>query len=479
MLGHASYATLATGLDTGRPRGAPRARLDRRDEARELVAVGEVGRRDRRRDLRPRLRQPPRGPGTLFFCVPGDARGRARLRRRRRSRPARRRWSSSASSSWTCPQVLVADARAAMAPLAARFFGDPTAALRDGRASPAPTARRPRPSCCARSSRRPGASTGLLGTVKQIVGGTEEEVVRTTPEAIDLQATFRRMLDAGDGACVMEVSSHALALHRADAIRFDVAVFTNLTQDHLDFHADMEDYFAAKRIARSTSLRRGPRSSTSTTPTAPASAQELGLRHLLGRGRRGRLPRDRGRLRRRRRRASSSRDRRGGCRCGRRCPGTSTSPTRSARSPRRPRSGCRPRDAAAALAAAGRVPGRFEPIDEGQAFAVLVDYAHTPDSLDNVLARGAAAHRRAADLRLRRRRRPRPRQAAADGPGRRGALRPRGRHLRQPALRGAGGDHRGDPSPGAAGRSGVEVEPDRRAAIALALGAGRGRATPS
>ena len=76
----------------------------------------------------------------------------------------------------------------------------------------------------------------------------EEEVERTTPEAIDLQATFSRMLEAGDEACAMEVSSHALVLHRADAIHFAVKVFTNLSQDHLDFHADMEDYFAAKRL---------------------------------------------------------------------------------------------------------------------------------------------------------------------------------------------------------------------------------------
>ena len=80
-----------------------------------------------------------------------------------------------------------------------------------------------------------------------MVGGVEEEVERTTPEAIDLQATFRRMLDGGDRACAMEVSSHALALHRADAIHFELALFTNLTQDHLDFHADMEDYFRSKR----------------------------------------------------------------------------------------------------------------------------------------------------------------------------------------------------------------------------------------
>src|SRR6202044_2248402 len=92
-----------------------------------------------------------------------------------------------------------------------------------------------------------GRRTGLLGTVKSVIGGVEHPVERTTPEAIDLQRTFRAMLDAGDQACVMEVSSHALALRRADAIHFAAAIFTNLTQDHLDFHPTMEDYFAAKR----------------------------------------------------------------------------------------------------------------------------------------------------------------------------------------------------------------------------------------
>ena len=94
---------------------------------------------------------------------------------------------------------------------------------------------------------RAGIQTGLLGTVKSVVGGVEEPVERTTPEGIDLQATFRRMLDAGDEACVMEVSSHALELGRAEGIRFACRVFTNLTQDHLDFHPDMEAYFMAKR----------------------------------------------------------------------------------------------------------------------------------------------------------------------------------------------------------------------------------------
>ena len=92
-----------------------------------------------------------------------------------------------------------------------------------------------------------GRQTGLLGTVKSVIGGVERPVERTTPEAIDLQRTFREMLDGGDVACAMEVSSHALELHRADAIHFAVAIFTNLTQDHLDFHGTMEEYFLAKR----------------------------------------------------------------------------------------------------------------------------------------------------------------------------------------------------------------------------------------
>jgi len=93
-----------------------------------------------------------------------------------------------------------------------------------------------------------GRSTGLLGTVKSVIGGVEHEVKRTTPEAIDLQRTFSEMRAGGDVACAIEASSHALALHRADAIHFAAAVFTNLTQDHLDFHPTMEDYFAAKRV---------------------------------------------------------------------------------------------------------------------------------------------------------------------------------------------------------------------------------------
>src|ERR1700742_683389 len=186
------------------------------------------------------------GPGTLFFCVVGEKRdghdfaaqvveaGAVALVVERELDVA-------------VPQVVVPSVRAAMAPFAAAFWGDPTAGLKvigvtgtNGKTTTAYLARE--------ILEAAGIQTGLMGTVKQVVGGVEEPVERTTPEAIDLQETFRRMTRGGDRAVAMEVSSHALVLHRADRIHFDVAVFTNLTQDHLDFHADMEDYFAAKRM---------------------------------------------------------------------------------------------------------------------------------------------------------------------------------------------------------------------------------------
>ncbi|MFP5378946.1 MAG: UDP-N-acetylmuramoyl-L-alanyl-D-glutamate--2,6-diaminopimelate ligase, partial [Vicinamibacteria bacterium] len=92
-----------------------------------------------------------------------------------------------------------------------------------------------------------GVTTGLMGTVVYRVGREEREASRTTPEGPDVQALLRDMRAAGCGACVIEVSSHALALKRVDGTRFAAGIFTNLTRDHLDFHADMEAYFAAKQ----------------------------------------------------------------------------------------------------------------------------------------------------------------------------------------------------------------------------------------
>ncbi len=275
----------------------------------------------------------------------------------------------------------MADARAAMAPLAARFWGDPTAELQvagitgtNGKTTTAFLLRE-----IIEADARP---TGLLGTVKQVIGGVEEDVVRTTPEAIDLQATFRRMLAGGDEACVMEVSSHALALHRADAIHFEVAVFTNLSQDHLDFHADMEDYFSAKRLL----FEAGPRASIVNVddPYGRRLAAEIDCQTFSIEG--------------------ASADFRaleiglepsgasfavqtpdGAVDVTTRLPGRFNVSNAVAALAAAQTLGVAPATAAAALANAAGVPGRFEPIEEGQPFSVLVDYAHTPEALENAL----------------------------------------------------------------------------------------------
>jgi UDP-N-acetylmuramoyl-L-alanyl-D-glutamate--2,6-diaminopimelate ligase len=335
------------------------------------------------------------GEGTLFFCFAGERTDGHDFA------PAAVEAGASAlvverPLELDVPQAQVEDARAAMAPIAASFNGDPTAELgvvgitgTNGKTTTAFLVRHLLESA--------GHRCGLLGTVQQVVGGSVEEVERTTPEAIDLQRTFDRMLSSGDEYCAMEVSSHALVLHRADAIHFAAKVFTNLSQDHLDFHADMEDYFEAKRLLFS---------GEGGTPILELEGgiSVINLDDPYGR----RLAEDLS------------------CGEGGDCIGYSAAGAEadlSARDVAFDASGSRftcaapegeidvriplPGDfnvanalaalsvahaagldlsaAAAALSSAGQVPGRFESIDEGQPFAVVVDYAHTPDSLENVL----------------------------------------------------------------------------------------------
>jgi UDP-N-acetylmuramoyl-L-alanyl-D-glutamate--2,6-diaminopimelate ligase len=319
-------------------------------------------------------------PGTLFFCVPGFtrdghefaadavARGAAALVV---ARPL----------GLGVPEVQVEDVRAAMAVAAARFCGDPTARLpvvgitgTNGKTTTAYLVR----SLLEAAGRR----CGLLGTVTSVVAGQERPVIRTTPEAIDLERTFREMLDGGDRACAMEVSSHALELRRVDGIHFAVAVFTNLTQDHLDFHPSMEEYFQAKRRLFASPLTE-LRVANVDDPYGRRLAEEFSC-VTVGIDR----PSDY--------RATDVRTGIGGTECTFETPDGSFGvnlplPGRfnvanalgawaAARA-----LGAPPQVLAAALGSAPRVPGRFEPVVEGQPFAVLVDYAHTPDSLENVL----------------------------------------------------------------------------------------------
>src|SRR5438132_13360617 len=184
-------------------------------------------------------------PGDLFFAVPGehaDGHGFASeaVERGADALVVER------GLDLPVPQIVVADSRAAMAPAADVFFGEPTRELEvvgvTGTSGKTTTSFLLF-AILAVAGRRPG----LLGTVEARVGGERRGVVRTTPEAIDVQRLFREMLDAGDRSCAMEASSHASVLHRLDRVRFAALVFTNLSQDHLDFHGDMESYFEAKR----------------------------------------------------------------------------------------------------------------------------------------------------------------------------------------------------------------------------------------
>jgi UDP-N-acetylmuramoyl-L-alanyl-D-glutamate--2,6-diaminopimelate ligase len=284
------------------------------------------------------------------------------------------------------PEIVVADVRAAMAPAAARLHGDPTAALRtigvtgtNGKTTTAYLVR-----ALLEAAGRP---TGLLGTVTSVIGGTEHAVSRTTPEAIDLQATFAAMRAAGDTHCVMEVSSHALALHRADAIHWAAAIFTNLTQDHLDFHPTMEDYFRAK-----CRLFADGRPDVAVVNVDDAYGARL-ADELRDSGAAPRLvtvgidaPGADLRATEIRSGFDGSTFVAGGLHLRSPLPGRfnvmnvlgAVAAVRAL--------GVDDATIVAALPAAGRVPGRFEPVAEGQDFAVLVDYAHTPDSLENVLS---------------------------------------------------------------------------------------------
>lgn len=328
-------------------------------------------------------------PGALFFCVEGFqsdghdfaaqavSAGAAALVVER-------------SLGLGVPEVLVESTRAAMGPIAARFYGDPTSELRvvgvtgtNGKTTTAYLVR----ALLEAGGLPSGEPCGLLGTVKSVIAGSERGALRTTPEAIDLQRDFREMLEGGERACAMEVSSHALALGRTDAVRFAAAIFTNLTQDHLDFHGTMEDYFQAKRslfLPSSQASRPGVAVVNIDDPFGRRLAEDL--KEVVTFGIEGDAD-----YRARRVSVDSQ-----GSRseidtpAGRRIlelslPGRFNVSNALGALAVCHSLGCDLDTLLEALQQGVRVPGRLEPVEEGQDFAVLVDYAHTPDSLENVL----------------------------------------------------------------------------------------------
>jgi UDP-N-acetylmuramoyl-L-alanyl-D-glutamate--2,6-diaminopimelate ligase len=302
--------------------------------------------------------------GTLFFCVPGD--------RADGHDFAERAVEAGAAAlvvarplSLRVPQVVVVDVRQAMALAAVEFFGRPTDELEvaavtgtNGKTTTAFLLH----SILEAAGRRPG----LLGTIESRVGGERRPALRTTPEAIDLQRTFREMLDAGDRSCALEATSHGSHYRRLAGTRFACLIFTNLTQDHLDLHGTMEEYFAAKRrlfvegppppaainvgdpwgrrlaADRPDALTYGFAPDAELTPEALEGIDlklkgQFNVENALAAMAGGRLL------------------------------------------------GIADDDIAAGIERVEGVPGRFESVDEGQPFTVLVDYSHKPGALEAVL----------------------------------------------------------------------------------------------
>jgi UDP-N-acetylmuramoyl-L-alanyl-D-glutamate--2,6-diaminopimelate ligase len=309
------------------------------------------------------------GPGALFFCVPGaraDGHDFAAEAVERGAvalvveRPLELR----------VPQLVVSSARAAMGVAADDFFGRPTEELLLAGVT-GTTGKTTTTFLLWSIFQAAGMQPGLIGTIESRVGGEARPAVRTTPEAIDLQRAFRAMLDAGDRSCVMEATSHGSELGRLERVRFRALAFTNLSQDHLDFHETMERYFEAKRRL------------FSEHEPAPAAAVNVG--DEWGR----KLAEELRRLDR--------------------APVLTYGTTDDAEVRTHPALertqlvgsfnvenvlaaaavarllGVPDEAVVDGVAAVRGVPGRFEAVDEGQPFTVLVDYAHKPGALEAVL----------------------------------------------------------------------------------------------
>lgn len=190
-------------------------------------------------------------PGDLYAALPGSrAHGASFTEQARTSGAAAVLTDPSgvaAASGWDLPLLVVDDPRAVLGAVAALVYGEPAAALTTigvtGTQGKTTVTRLLDGGLLAS-----GIRSAVVGTVGTRIAGEEVKTALTTPEAPDLHGLFARMLELDVTACAMEVSSHALVMGRVDGVRFDVAVFTNLGRDHLDFHADVEDYFSAKAL---------------------------------------------------------------------------------------------------------------------------------------------------------------------------------------------------------------------------------------
>jgi UDP-N-acetylmuramoyl-L-alanyl-D-glutamate--2,6-diaminopimelate ligase len=330
------------------------------------------------------------GPGWLFFCVPGT-----RVDGHRFARGATADGAvaviveRSLELSAGVTQVLVPSVRAAMGPIAAAFHGRPAEAMTmvgvTGTAGKTTTTY-----LLERVFREAGITPGVIGTTGVRIGGAKRAYDRTTPEAPDLQRYLSEMREQGVGAVAMEVSSHGLHQHRVGGIRYDCAVFTNLSQDHLDYHGTLEEYFRVKAMLFSREMAaRAAVNHDSPEGRSLAGGEVPTLTYGLEEGAdvRGRDVRFG---------AEGLRFRVDGLEVGSPLLGAANVHNCLAVVAAGRQVGIDDAAIARGIAALRAVPGRMEPVSVGQPFHVLVDYAHKPGGLENALrsARSMAGEQR-------------------------------------------------------------------------------------
>ncbi|MBM7855934.1 UDP-N-acetylmuramoyl-L-alanyl-D-glutamate--2,6-diaminopimelate ligase [Desulfohalotomaculum tongense] len=285
------------------------------------------------------------------------------------------------SLSQNIPLVQVEDSRAALALVADKYYNHPSQKLTitgvTGTNGKTTTTH-----LVAAIYKAAGNKTGLVGTIQNLIGGKELPASNTTPESLDLQQLFDSMVKSGVTHAAMEVSSHALALNRTTGVDFDAAVFTNLSQDHLDFHSDMDDYAAAKAKlfaaaplsiinADDSRAKEMIEASSGTVVTyglhqpSDVSARDV---QITARGV-----------------SFITTGKYGEHRLNLKLTGEFNVYNALAAFTLGMAQGFAGETVKSALENVTGVAGRFEPVDCGQPFAVVVDYAHTPDGLENIL----------------------------------------------------------------------------------------------
>jgi len=321
--------------------------------------------------------------GDAFFCVRGFAHDGHEFAADAASRGASVAIVTRELPGLGIPQVLVTDARIALAEASARFFGEPAMRM-DVVGITGTNGKTTTTYLLDAIWRAAGKVTGIIGTVETRIAGERVPAGRTTPESRDLQQLLARMVDESVDAVSMEVSSHAIDLHRVDGLLFAAVAFTNLSQDHLDYHATLEEYFSVKsRLFRCVAA--GSSVVNIDDAYGRRLAEQTGAAWTVGRSPEAAVRAEDVRLE-----ASSSAFR-------------LVTPSGSSSvvlplagdfnvSNALVAAGCAlalgvdVETVVAGLESAPQVPGRLERIDCGQDFAVLVDYAHTPDGLEKAIS---------------------------------------------------------------------------------------------